>query len=103
MAKIEISLLDGKLFSKLLMLCRFMICDPNVPERYKQKIQRIVEDKKNREFKRHPKVLYLCDHRACELGCNRSGENHCDLTSDIRHARNFTLNRNGSFVEKEQD
>jgi hypothetical protein len=41
------------------------------------------------------KVLYKCDHRACER-CN--GE--CDHTTDIRHAKNFEVIADGTLAEK---
>lgn len=34
----------------------------------------------------HPKVLYICDKRACDK-CNEP----CEHTLDIRHAKNFAL------------
>lgn len=43
-----------------------------------------------------PKVLYLCDHRACDR-C-RARHKECNHTSDIRHAKNFE-NIDGAFVE----
>lgn len=42
-----------------------------------------------------PKILYLCDHRACDGLCV-----NCDHTQDIRHARNFNF-LYGRFVEED--
>lgn len=42
-----------------------------------------------------PKVMYLCDHRAC----NRCSNGECNHTTDIRHAKNFK-NVAGVFYER---
>ena len=42
-----------------------------------------------------PKIMYLCDHRACEK-CAHFG---CEYTLDVRHAENFE-NRLGFYCEK---
>ena len=101
MARCEISFMDTELFQKAIKLFGRMVSDKNVSPAYKLEIQAIIEDKNSMTLKRHPKVFYLCDRRACEHGCNRSMEHNCDVTSDIGHARNFALNCNGSFVEEE--
>lgn len=45
-------------------------------------------------------VLYLCDHRACEICRSRPDDQHdCQHTSDIRHAKNF-YNVHGLWVER---
>ena len=45
------------------------------------------------------KVAFLCDRRACE-NCNEFNE--CIRTSNITHAKNFTI-ENGTFVERNKD
>ena len=55
----------------------------------------------NRE---HPRVLYLCDHRACERchtapGGDGPDDPECCHTDDIRHAANFA-NFMGAFYEQ---
>ena len=97
--KINISISDTKIFTELLSTCARMMADKCVPERYKYEIQGIIDEKENLNFERHPKVFYLCDHRACKNGCNRSSMGACNLTSDITHAKNFKLRRNGDFEE----
>jgi hypothetical protein len=57
-------------------------------------IRKAVKEKVERDAR--PKILYLCDHRACD----KSVCDECNLTSDVRHAKNFE-NVNGTFVEKE--
>lgn len=98
--KIEIT--DSEIFTSLIKLCARMVNDKKVPEHYKCEIQGIIDEKDNFYFKHHPKVFYRCDKRACANGCNKYGDNRCNTTSDIRHAKNFQLNRNGSFVEQER-
>lgn len=47
------------------------------------------------------KIFYLCDRRACEK-CNSHGNGtECKHMSDIRHAVNFELTREGDMREKE--
>lgn len=41
-----------------------------------------------------PKILYICDRRACEK-CNLN----CCLTADVSHARNFERSLNGNMRE----
>jgi hypothetical protein len=47
-----------------------------------------------------PKVYYECDHRACEHGRNTHCDGMCNATLDIRHAKNFEMDRHGNFREK---
>jgi hypothetical protein len=56
-------------------------------------IRQAVKEKKERDAR--PKALYLCDHRACD----KSVCDECNLTSDIRHAKNFEI-ANGTFKER---
>lgn len=101
MAGFEISLMDTKLFGKLLKLCACMVGDERVPVRYKHKMQEIIEDSESLEMERRPKVFYLCDGRACKSGCNRHSDGVCVYTSDVSHARNFKINKYGTFYEQE--
>lgn len=57
-------------------------------------LRQAVKEKKERDAR--PKVLYLCDHKAC----NKHGCVECNHTTDVRHAKNFE-NVNGTFVEKD--
>lgn len=100
MAGFKIDITEIKVFTQLLEMCARMVGDISVPEHYKYEMQGIIDEKANMDFERHPKVFYQCDKRACKFGCNRSGMDVCNLTSDIRHAENFELRRNGAFVEK---
>lgn len=100
MAGLKISITDIKIFTELLKMCARMVGDISVPEHYKYEMQGIIDEKENMDFERHPKIFYQCDKRACKHGCNHSGMYGCNLTSDIRHAENFELRRNGTFVEK---
>ena len=59
-------------------------------------ICKAVKEKIERDAR--PKALYLCDHRACD----KSVCDECNLTSDVRHAKNFEI-VNGTFVEKEAE
>lgn len=59
-------------------------------------LRQAVKEKMERDAR--PKVLYLCDHRAC----NKHGCVECNHTTDVRHAKNFE-NVNGTFVEKDAD
>lgn len=100
MAGLKISITDIRLFTMLVSMCSRMLDDENVPAIYKDEIQNIVNDKKSKEFKHHPKVLYKCDKRACKGGCNQSSVEMCNLTSDVRHAKHFEMRSSGTFVEK---
>lgn len=43
-------------------------------------------------------ILYECDREACK-DCNRD----CHLTTDPAHAKNFTMEWSGTYVEKKKD
>jgi transcriptional regulator with XRE-family HTH domain len=56
-------------------------------------LRQAVKEKMERDAR--PKTLYLCDHRACD----KSVCDECNLTSDVRHAKNFEI-VNGTFKER---
>ena len=100
MAGFKIDITEIKVFTQLLEMCARMVADKKVPEHYKYEMQGIIDEKANMDFVSHPKVFYQCDKRACKLGCNRSGMDVCNLTSDVRHAKHFEMRSSGTFVEK---
>lgn len=52
----------------------------------------------NRLKNEHPKVMYVCDGRACEKCFSAGRETDCNFTQNVRHAKNFRL-CGDAFVE----
>ena len=45
-----------------------------------------IRDLEKKVSEKTPTILYVCDRRACEDGCNIT---ECSMTRDINHAVNF--------------
>lgn len=72
----------------------FSRCVPFLMSAVKGRDKRIAELEAAANVPAAPRVLYLCDRRACQK-CNPE----CRLTADLRHAANFEVNIMGYFEE----
>jgi len=76
----------------------FSRCIPFLVSAVKSREARIAELEAAAKAPAVPRVLYLCDRRACQK-CNPE----CHLTADIRHAASFEVDTMGYFEEVSGD
>lgn len=76
----------------------FSRCIPFLVSAVKSREARIAELETAAASQATPRVLYLCDRRACQK-CSPG----CRLTPDVRHAANFELDETGCFWEVSGD
>lgn len=76
----------------------FSRCIPFLVSAVKSRGARIAELEAAAKAPAVPRVLYLCDRRACRK-CNPE----CHLTADIRHAASFEVDTMGYFEEVSGD
>lgn len=62
----------------------------NAKAREKKAKEKVIETVEAGMKETEPMIRYLCDHRACG-SCGGNGEEFCNYTPDIRHAKNFEL------------